>query len=176
MTGRDRLIAAAGELRAYLVPHWAAWKKQRGCQDDPCLSHGMCRFSSAFLLLALSARWPSGRWRVHQGMADFCPTDPGVIGREMSRPGGIRDPQGHWHDHCWVVGRVDGSSVIVDLTADQFGHSPVIVTGADDPRYRRNWKDAFTRRHLRDVEHRARGWFERCPAPPANTRGTCVCS
>jgi len=37
-----------------------------------------------------------------------------------------------WHGHAWVV--VTGNT-IVDITADQFGCAPVVITTVDDARY-----------------------------------------
>ncbi|MCS4088662.1 hypothetical protein [Rhizobium sp. BK176] len=49
------------------------------------------------------------------------------------------DTSGRWSGHFWIEGVVDcGASVIVDLTADQFGYDPVILADRDDDRYRCN--------------------------------------
>lgn len=38
---------------------------------------------------------------------------------------------GRWESHAWVSSR----TLIIDITADQFGAEPVIVTAAADPLY-----------------------------------------
>lgn len=38
-----------------------------------------------------------------------------------------------WVSHAWV----EAAGSIIDVTADQFGHAPVVITPADNPVYRR---------------------------------------
>lgn len=67
---------------------------------------------------------------------------------------------------------VDGSGVdsgggiaLADLTADQFGAAPVIVTPADDPRYGAHTQDTATPEaiaaRLRTVDELWRDWLAR---------------
>ena len=37
-----------------------------------------------------------------------------------------------WEGHAWV----EANGFVIDITADQFGHPPIIVTPASDPTYR----------------------------------------
>jgi hypothetical protein len=37
-----------------------------------------------------------------------------------------------WEGHAWV----EANGYVIDITADQFGHAPIIVTPASDPAYR----------------------------------------
>lgn len=48
-----------------------------------------------------------------------------------SDKGGFKDQNGKWNFHYWLV--LDNQ--IVDLTADQFGESPIIITSIKDHRY-----------------------------------------
>lgn len=52
---------------------------------------------------------------------------------------GARDTLGQWRGHYWTVVRMPGGSeFVVDITADQFGHEPVVVMplSAASDRYR----------------------------------------
>jgi hypothetical protein len=37
-----------------------------------------------------------------------------------------------WASHAWV----EAAGFVIDITADQFGHDPVVVTPVNDPTYR----------------------------------------
>lgn len=43
-----------------------------------------------------------------------------------------------WMGHAWV----EANGCVIDITADQFGHAPVIVARASDHRYRPAQDDA----------------------------------
>lgn len=54
-------------------------------------------------------------------------------------PGGLVGQEGNWRAHFWVEGKLsDGNTIIVDVTADQFGHEPVVIADGADPRFRKN--------------------------------------
>ena len=73
--------------------------------------------------------------------------------------------------------RGDRDGAILDLTADQYGWEPAVVTGRDDPRYRASYRPATVIKDLKGpklaawcVRHAA-GWKAWCagrgddPAP-----------
>lgn len=188
MTDRDEQLQLRGfllDLRPFLEERWHDWKHERfgpelgvqviDEQEMPVghtMSWGMCRFTTAFLLPLLARHFPlAGQehqpwagWRAASGTADFLSIDPGW--NRKGRPnstlfardgrGGMVDVSSIWRDHCWVVRR-DG--LLVDLTADQFGHEEVIVCTTDDPRYLENWKKTFVIRQIADVRPRADEWL-----------------
>ena len=158
MTDTHDLLTLAHDLRRQLEPHWRAWKTEKGKPTDAPTSHGMCRFTTAYLLCALPAHGLRVRPRAKGGMADFHPADPGQLPRFDGRPGGFQDADGLWHDHTWLEVTLTEGSYILDLTADQFGAEPVLLVPAGDRRYRANWRDAAIRRHLEDVRARAIAW------------------
>src|SRR5690606_4098612 len=128
-------------VRTFLEPRWRSWKTERipwvleGVARP--LSENMCRFSALFLAHVLE-REVGGTWHVDGGCseppdrADLLDVDP------ERAPGGMADIEGGWRGHYWVVD--DGWSTILDITADQFGWPPVLITDAEDRRYRANYR------------------------------------
>ncbi len=118
-TALARLEALAREVRAFLEPHWAAWHEKAGApKGRRCLSEGTCGRSSRFLCDLLRREGYDAEM---------------AFGSPVECDCGFHAEEG-WKGHAWVM--VADGSVIIDLTADQFGAAPVIVTEADDPRYR----------------------------------------
>lgn len=160
----DDLQGLLAEIREFLEPGWRAFKDERhpGWEERESLSFGMCRFTAAFLRPVLQEA--TGRkWSVACGMSQFHPSDPGWD-RRNGKPassfascdgkGGMQTADGGWIDHYWLT---DGS-MIVDLTADQAGWQPILVTDVKDSRYLANWKPSFVKSHMAEVENRASGW------------------
>jgi len=154
-------------VRNFLEPLWGAWKTSRrsGWENRERVALGMCRFTAAFLKPILD-EMTGHKWSVVAGFADFHLLDPGWD-KKNGRPatafaaedgvGGMIDKNGKWHDHYWLT---DGATII-DLTADQFGWEPVIVTPVTDDRYLVNWKPSMVKQHLKDVSQRAAEWREK---------------
>jgi hypothetical protein len=142
------LQALAGEVRAFLEPHWQAWHAEWGPPPPTTPSQWTCSRSSAFLRFALdragiAARVQSGRPSTETG-ARF----------------GFRRGEG-WYDHAWVL----AGEWIVDITGDQFGEADIIVTKAPDARYQPG-RDADTilplsGRAEQAVERLQQLWLER---------------
>lgn len=153
-----RVHEVAARARVFLEPRWRAWK----LAHEPWLLAGhpasylMCRFSALFLAAALG-RELGGTWRPDGGDGEAAArVDPREV--ETARaPGGILGLDGRWHSHYWVA---DGDwSTIVDITADQFGHAPVIVSANGDARYRGNYLVAAIDGHMAAVERRVAAWL-----------------
>jgi hypothetical protein len=148
------VLRLAEDTRARLEPLWDEWRRERGRPDPETPSAGMCRFT-AQLLARLLAEAGLGEWTVQGGSphADYGPEAFRHLG---AGEGGIIDPSGAWRGHYWAFRQADGT--IADVTADQFGHGPVIVTSSDDPRYRANYRQASLRRHLLDASETPSRW------------------
>jgi hypothetical protein len=123
-------------LRAALEGYWAAWAEEKG-RPEAATGATLCRFTAAFLVRMLK-----GRWRVKGGEA-YLPGDAA----------GFFDGK-NWHGHYWVT---DGQR-IVDLTANQFGADPIVITTANDPRYCENYSSRELIEVLQHVAVRARRW------------------
>ncbi len=126
----ERLFRLAAAVRAYLEPVWDGW---RGGAGAGVLSANTCGRSSLFLRDALRLEGHAAEW------SNGVPGAEGQFGFL-----GL----GGWASHAWVV----SGGLIVDVTADQFGAVPVIVTSIDDPRYRASnidtaWPEAVRARH-----------------------------
>ncbi len=116
--GVARLERLAQEVRAFLASHWAEWHREAGSPEGRrTLSTGTCGRTSRLLVEVLRDAGFEAR------MAFGCPIgcDCGYCVGHVTR------------GHVWVV--VRDPARIVDITADQFGDAPVIITGMDDPRY-----------------------------------------
>ncbi len=129
---REEIERFCGEARAWVAPRWAEWRPLIHPNLTEPQPAGMCQESAVFLREVLAKRFPEATWYATGGENDLCSEDP---------PGGMV-PKGHWRPqaHAWVEGRLrDGRRLIVDITADQFGHDGVIVTDAADERYWRTY-------------------------------------
>lgn len=118
-TRAARLERLAHEVRAFLEPRWAEWFAHAGSPEGrKTLSEGTCERSGQFLCEVLR----------HEGF------EAGLaFGSPVECDCGFHSAMG-WKGHVWVV--VKEPARIVDVTADQFGAPPVIVTTWDDARYR----------------------------------------
>ena len=138
-----KLRAIASQCRSFLESIWPTWHTQ-GDGPPPVLSAGTCGRSSLFLHRVLtqdhsiSARWVTG-----------CPFD------DLGRPHAAGfDAGGEWHGHSWVL----AGRWIVDITADQFGLEPVLITHAEDARYRSSADLALSEFKERRLEAIERLW------------------
>jgi hypothetical protein len=108
------------------------------------LTTGFCRGVAAGVAEILRETYPDCFWRVAGGFGlEYCSDMPESLSEFVNEeyfPGGMVNQDGEWHGHFWVTGGDPDSDdgLVVDLSADQFGHEEVVVTGAADPRYREN--------------------------------------
>jgi hypothetical protein len=115
----------------FLQPHWERWHREWGPPFPNVASQWTCTRSAAFLAFALkedglAAFFTSGRPGSNAVDGDGC---------------GFRTAD-RWEGHAWVIcGRH-----IVDITADQFGQAPVLISGASDQRYRSGCNESTTLR------------------------------
>lgn len=115
------LLLIAGTVREFLLPHWLRWHDQWGPPAPACASQWTCVRSSLFLARALNKCGLDASFESGRPSSDGDHADVGVMTAEG------------WVSHAWVV---IGNSLI-DITADQFGAEPIIVTSISDPAYRR---------------------------------------
>jgi hypothetical protein len=144
MVTREGLLALMERTRPFLEAIIKEFEMREGMGRPPGspLTSGYCRGACAGLVKLLAVVDPSGLWRIGGGCGEECDPLPENSARFVSLslfPGGMLDAHGGWNGHFWLEGVLDcGTSVIVDLTADQFGHGQVIVVDRSDLRYRRN--------------------------------------
>lgn len=113
------IAAAVAEIaRKTWEASWPVWKQLAG-HPNPTgpAAHDVCVPTSFALRNALRRTIPEIHWKVVGGR----PT-------KHTPAGGFVDNNGVPHPHLWVEGKQNGSRIIVDVTADQFGAKPVIVT------------------------------------------------
>ena len=150
MIQESSLRKIAQSVRAFLEPVWLEWHCADECMPE-VPSQGTCGRSSLFLqqvLLedyGLPAHWVSG--------------DPlGTPGR-ISAFGFLAGAE--WRGHAWIE---VNDRWIVDVTCDQFGHTPVMITTIGDSRYARGPKDtalpAFREKRGRAVQQLRPRWLK----------------
>ncbi|MGO4683474.1 hypothetical protein [Hyphomicrobium sp. 2TAF46] len=147
----ERLHRVAVAARDFLEPVWLEWHRAwaPGVPDPAIPSTHTCGRTSLFLqeilgLEGLHAEWASGVPRLAE------------MGPEIGPYGFFAG--GRWEGHAWV----ECAGWIVDITADQFGADPVIVTPTTDSRYKRGTGDTalpeFARRRREAVDAILTGW------------------
>jgi len=125
------LLAVATTARTFLLPHWSRWHHLWG-PPPPAISYQWtCVRSSVFLVKALHRCGIEARLQSGQPPKKA----PGVAGEDC----GLFTAEG-WVGHAWV----EASGFVVDITADQFGHAPVVVLPAADTTYRPAQDEAYT--------------------------------
>jgi len=128
MDRRADLFCVASATRAFLKPAWVRWQKARGDPIAEVLSSNTCGRSSLFLRNVLRAEGFAAEWV--NGIPRLSEEEPDI--------GPFGFFTGHrWESHAWVV----SGDLILDITADQFGAPPVIVTSVSDERYRMGYGD-----------------------------------
>jgi len=109
------LLTVATAARAFLLSRWRGWHQAWGPPAPNTLSQWTCVRSSLLLARALERQgFPATLQSGHLS------TDDG------------------WVSHAWV----EAAGLIIDITADQFGHAPVVITAAHDPAYRKGAGEA----------------------------------
>lgn len=107
----DEIAQFARNMRVALEP--GLLKDERG----EAISEGSCLYASVLVASSIN--------RYCLASAVICGGGDGIAG--------ARDAQGDLQGHYWVKATLkDGSVVIVDITADQFGHEAVRVLSLAD--------------------------------------------
>jgi hypothetical protein len=127
--GHDQLYAIAFAARSFLEPVWKDWNS-KSTETLSVASSNTCGRSSLFLRnvlfddFELPALWKNGTPQESCNTCGFL-TDKG------------------WKAHAWV----NMDAWIIDITADQFGGFPVIITSHIDNRYREGNEDTALPEH-----------------------------
>ncbi len=123
------LVGHIADTRLFLETIWPLWHERRGDAVPSPNSRGTCGRSSLFLCKAL---------RLEGLECEFAIGNPfDATGLNRVSPFGFFSGD-RWESHAWA----HCGGLILDITADQFGAPPIIVTSADDPRYNANQSDA----------------------------------
>ncbi len=125
------ILDVATAARSFLLPHWSRWHQQWGPPAPSVASQWTCVRSSMFLVRAfcrcgIDARLQSGQ-------------PPREMSGTVDEECGVFNAYG-WMGHAWA----EANGFVIDITADQFGHAPVIVLPATSPAYRPARDEAYT--------------------------------
>jgi len=136
------------EIRRFLEPHWVKAHLSWGAEIPQPPSRWMCRSTSIFLAEVFRTQLGSV-WQIVGGRPEkyLDATPEGAVG--------IFATNGTWNDHCWL----EENGLVVDLTADQFGHPTVIITAADALRYRANLSEQDMAEDLLKLRSRSIAWL-----------------
>lgn len=121
MKGMLRSLAVTA--RSFLLPHWSRWHQLWGPPAPLVKSQWTCVRSSMFLAKVLQDQGIKAVLQSGQAPS----ASSGITAEEC----GLLTVDG-WMGHAWV----EANGFIIDITADQFGHAPVVVKSAGDPAYR----------------------------------------
>lgn len=142
----EEVMLAATAYRVALVAYAVDWRERHGCpvaEGEP-LTRDLCKGAAYGLMLLLREAFPDAEWHVDGGWG--IESERSVRSGRADRwvdaarwPGGMLDPSGAWRGHYWVSGcQPDGTRLVVDIAADQFGYEDLVIEPASDPRYRSN--------------------------------------
>lgn len=128
MTGKERMAGLpeihriASAARLFIEPVWPQWHRLRGRPVSHPASRYTCGRTSLFLRDVLRHEGHPAEWMSGTPYAGGSGTPDAPCGFYS----GAR-----WEGHAWVI----SGSTIVDITADQFGCDPVLITSVSDSRY-----------------------------------------
>jgi len=152
-TDKPTAEQVARKVRSFLEAHWTEWHETKKAErakwaDTPyeyaMPSERMCRFTVAFLAIVL--RKETGEtWKIRGG-SPWPPKYP---------DGGMLSTSGNWEGHYWL----ERNGTIIDITADQFGYEPVLITSSTDPRYKPNYSPSEIKSHLADARITPAKWL-----------------
>ena len=112
----------ASVARLFIEPVWHQWHQSRGHTVPDPASRYTCGRTSLFLRDALRHEGHSAEWMSGTPYAG----DNGAPDAACGFYSGAR-----WEGHAWVI----SGKTIVDITADQFGYDPIVITTISDARY-----------------------------------------
>lgn len=139
------------KIRIFLEPLWL--KAHEAWADEPVPnppSKYMCRYSCLFLQRVLKDAG-YGDWHIFLGR----PTTPELHGTENG-VFGYRSTDGKWYDHAWLI----KDSILIDITADQYGDMPVIVGDSVSTNYNANMSEDDVKADLQKLQKRVNYWLQ----------------
>jgi hypothetical protein len=138
------------DVRRFLEPIWV--KTHKSWDDEPMPdppSKYMCRYSCLFLQQLLQ-QYGYGQWSIELGR----PPSPDLNGTKEGKFGYYA--KDGWYDHAWLV--KDG--VIIDITADQYGDAPIIISSITSSKYNANLSEDNAAMDLKKLKKRAVSWID----------------
>ncbi len=144
----ENLIHDLEEYRHFLEDMWHRTHKEWDKMPDILSTH-MCRYTCLFLQHVLQK--DKG---ISAQIVTGCPQE--ILNGTRDGQYGFQDKKGNWHDHSWLV----INDIIVDLTADQFGADPIIITSSMGSKYNPSHDQTAFAARVEKLEKRANQWIE----------------
>ncbi|MGF6173721.1 hypothetical protein [Ensifer sp. 4252] len=136
---RNLAVAA----RQFMEPIWLEWHSAWNGEAPITPAQWTCGRTSLFLVRVLKAEGLETSWA--SGTPRLSPSGP-----ELGNFGFLSEAG--WQSHAWA----ECGNIIVDVTADQFGAPPVLITDRRDRRYGKGDRDTalpeFILAHQRAVD------------------------
>ncbi len=122
MAQLNEIQRIASAARVFIEPVWHRWHQSEGRTVPQPPSRHTCGRTSLFLREVLR----------HEGHhAEWMSGTPYVGGSGAPDAACGFYSGSRWEGHAWVI----SGKIIVDITADQFGGEPIVVTSVSDARY-----------------------------------------
>lgn len=118
----DDIQNIASAARQFMEPVWHHWHQSRGRTVPHPTSRYTCGRTSLFLRDVLRHEGHRAEWMSGTPYAGGSGAPDAACGFYS----GTR-----WEGHAWVI----SGDTIIDITADQFGGDPVLITSVSDIRY-----------------------------------------
>lgn len=122
MAQLNEIQRIASAARLFIEPVWQHWHQSRGHTVSHPMSRYTCGRTSLFLRDVLRHEGHPAEWMSGTPYAGgSCAPDTACGFYSGTR----------WEGHAWVI----SGKIIVDITADQFGDNPIVMTSISDTRY-----------------------------------------
>ncbi|SOC27253.1 hypothetical protein [Thalassospira xiamenensis] len=160
---KSEMFTLATTLRNFFEPHWEDWRLEKAAWmgnsyreklnlSEIPISHNMCRLTCASAATILASKDIIAIVKGGEPVLDY-QLDGSAI---CTSSGGMETATGEWRGHYWL--EIPLLSLILDITGDQFGWEPVIVTDTSDPRYAANFTNPEISEALMYVEMTSEKW------------------
>lgn len=144
------LLGILQPYRIFLENIWIETHKEWNNSIVPVpASFHMCRYTCLFLQYILN--------KEHNIKTDITSGRPSEEHNGTTKGQyGYRDANHHIHDHSWLL---YNDTIIIDITADQFGDQAIVITPINDDRYRASPNQDAFKSDFMTLQKRVQRWI-----------------